>query len=299
MKRQIKKYNLIITLCLFGISIFLTNKVVNADSGWDSSYDSSSSWDSGSSWDSSSSWDYDSSWSGSGAYAGGDLGDTDLMIMIMFVVIMVVFIMISARKPRSVTTSKVPVQPIVIPEGLSYDQIKAIDPSLDKELLKEQTFHIYQDVQHAWMNFDYETLRKNLTDEIYNMYESQLKTLKIKNQKNIMKDIQLKKVDILSINIENNIEEIKVYLNVSQYDYVVDKDNKVLRGTDKYKNSVEYMITFVRHIDHKKIEKCPNCGAPIDIISGGVCPYCDSTIINNNDELIMSKKECIGQRREY
>ena len=47
----------------------------------------------------------------------------------------------------------------------------------------------------------------------------------------------------------------------------------------------------------EKLDKCPNCGASIDIVSGGICPYCDSTIINSTDKFVMSKKECINQRR--
>lgn len=295
MSKNIKKYSLFLLISIISIGVFVNNKAVNADSGWDSSYDSSSSWDSGSSWDSSSSWDYDSSWSSGGSHISGSLGDTNPMIIIIFAMIIAFAIILSARKAKPVDISKVPLQKGTIKEGLSYDEIKAIDPSLDKELLKEQAFNIYKDVQIAWMNFDYDTLRKNLTDEIYNMYVSQLKTLKLKNQQNIMKDIKLKDCQITSIDITNGKEEIQIYLNVTQYDYVVDKDKKVVRGTDKYKNNVEYKITLIRNMENKKIEKCPNCNAPIDIVSGGVCPYCDSTIINNNEEFVMSKKECIGQ----
>ena len=83
----------------------------------------------------------------------------------------------------------------------------------------------------------------------------------------------------------------------SQYDYVVDKDDKVVRGNDKVKNNVDYLITLTRSMeDDEKIDKCPNCGASLDIISGGVCPYCDSTIVNKSNKFVMSKKECIGQR---
>lgn len=113
-----------------------------------------------------------------------------------------------------------------------------------------------------------------------------------------MKDITLKTCKITSLEIENGIEKITIYLNVSQYDYVIDKNNQVVRGTDKYKNNMEYLITLVRNVKKTNLEKCPNCGATINIVSGGICPYCDSTIINNNQDFIMSKKECVGQWQE-
>lgn len=294
---MLKKTSFFIIIFIVSLAIIFTSRVVSADSGWDYDYD----YDSGSSWDSDSSWDSSSSWSSdeSGIYIGGDLSDTDPEIIIAVLVILAIIILLSLRKPKQIDVSKVPLQKGTIKEELSYDEIKAIDPNLDKELLKEQVFNLYKDVQIAWMNFDYDTLRKNLTDEMYNMYSSQLKTLKLKNQKNIMKDITLTSCKITSIDIANGKEEVQIYLNVIQYDYVIDKDKKVVRGTDKYKNNVEYKITLVRNIDNKKIEKCPNCNAPIEIVSGGVCPYCDSTIINNNEEFIMSKKECISQSQKH
>lgn len=292
---MLKKTIFFIIIFIVSLAIIFTSRVVSADSGWDYDYDSGSSWDSDSSWDSSSSWSSD----GSGIYIGGDLSDTDPEIIIAVLVILAIIIILSLRKAKQIDVSKVPLQKGTIKEELSYDEIKAIDPNLDKELLKEQVFNLYKDVQIAWMNFDYDTLRKNLTDEMYNMYSSQLKTLKLKNQKNIMKDITLTSCKITSIDIANGKEEVQIYLNVIQYDYVIDKDKKVVRGTDKYKNNVEYKITLVRNIDNKKIEKCPNCNAPIEIVSGGVCPYCDSTIINNNEEFIMSKKECISQSQKH
>lgn len=292
---MLKKTIFFIIIFIVSLVIIFTSRVVSADSGWDYDYDSGSSWDSDSSWDSSSSWSSD----GSGIYIGGDLSDTDPEIIIAVLVILAIIIILSLRKAKQIDVSKVPLQKGTIKEELSYDEIKAIDPNLDKELLKEQVFNLYKDVQIAWMNFDYDTLRKNLTDEMYNMYSSQLKTLKLKNQKNIMKDITLTSCKITSIDIANGKEEVQIYLNVIQYDYVIDKDKKVVRGTDKYKNNVEYKITLVRNIDNKKIEKCPNCNAPIEIVSGGVCPYCDSTIINNNEEFIMSKKECISQSQKH
>ena len=147
------------------------------------------------------------------------------------------------------------------------------------------------------MNFDYNTLRKYTTDELFNMYESQLRVLKVKKQKNIMRDIQYKNAMITDIKIENGIEKVSVYLEVEQYDYVVDANNNVVRGMANVRNNVEYIITLTRSMNNDNVSKCPNCGAKVDIVSGGICPYCDSTIVNKSNKFIMSKKECINQRR--
>lgn len=285
MWKKVIKYCLIVFFFIIAANLML--KVVNADSGWDSSYDSG-----GSSWSSDSS---SSSWGSSGSSSSGGSGITiiggspGLFVAFIIFLIIIEYIYNAKNAKRTISTNA------HLYRELTSEEITQKDPSLDKEALKHQAFTIYKNVQIAWMNFDYDTLRKNLTDEIYNMYESQLKTLKLKNQQNIMRDITLHQAKIVSLEIENNIERIKMYLQVSQYDYVINKDKKVVRGTAQYKNRVEYLITIVRHMDNNKIDKCPNCGAPLDIVGGGVCPYCDSTIINNNQDFIMSKKECVGQ----
>ena len=43
-----------------------------------------------------------------------------------------------------------------------------------------------------------------------------------------MKDIKYNNSKIIDIKIENGIETVKLYLEVSQYDYVIDKDKKVV-----------------------------------------------------------------------
>lgn len=287
-----KWYKYVLVILIF-IGFVGVSKIVYADSGWDSSYDSGGSWETGSSWENDSSW---SSSGGGGIYiGGGSLGSASPGIIVLVIIIITIIILANLSHNKSNGSYSFSRKQYI---GLTEDEIKEKDVTLDSVKLKEESFQIYREVQTAWMDFDYDFLRKNLTDELFNMYESQLRTLKIKNQKNIMKEIVMNDVKILSIDIVGELEEVKVYLCVSQYDYVEDKNHHVLRGTDKYKNMVEYVITLVRNKDNNGMEKCSNCGAPIDIVSGGVCSYCDSTIINQTKKFVMSKKECVGQWRE-
>ena len=150
------------------------------------------------------------------------------------------------------------------------------------------------------MNFDTDTIRKLTTDEIYNMYSSQLETLKLKKQRNIMKDIELIDVKIIDIHKENDGITIDAYLNVKCYDYVIkDATGEVTRGTDKSKMNIKYKLSFVKSASNNNTEeKCPNCGAPVDIVSSAVCPYCDSTLVKDAGDYVMSKKVSLGQTLE-
>lgn len=287
-----KKILLILAVVLLGFGVIY--RPVQADSGWDSDYDSG--WDSGSSWDSGSDWDYDSDWSSSGGGGGGSIS------LIGMIVVVVISIVIMNSKNNRNGGNKGNHSNYVNTNNDNYNdvdinKIKEIDPELNINEFKTKVFRTYKDIQTAWMNFDTDTIRKLTTDEVYNMYSSQLETLKLKKQKNIMKDIELINVKITDIRKENDTIKINAYLNVRCYDYVIkESTNEVVRGTNSAKINIKYMLTFVKSSNNNKlVEKCPNCGAPVDIVSSAKCPYCDSTLVKTSSDYVMSKKVSLGQ----
>ncbi len=302
-----------------------------SDSSWDSDYDSD--WGSDSSWDS----DYDSNWgsnwnSSNGHYSNGSRGGSlsGDYFFIIFVIIVIIIIIISRNNSRKrflnmsrnisnmhnnhkdmdINKIKNMIPNIDINdfkqtqynyyEDIDINKIKEIDPNLDITEFKQRAYNIYKDIQEAWMNFDTDTIRNLTTDELYNMYKSQLDTLKLKKQKNIMKNFELKDIKIFDIKKEGDVITLKVYLNVSCYDYVIkEATGEITRGTDKMKMNIKYELSFVKSsTNNKKIEKCPNCGAPVNIISSSTCPYCDSILVKNSSDYVMSKKTSVGQTME-
>lgn len=296
MKNKIKKIllGILVILVSFGI-IYMP---VKADSGWDTDYDSG--WDSGSDWGSSwdSDYDYGSSWGGS--YSGGSYSGTSGGISTIIIAVVIIIIIYNATNNRNKPNGGNKKNTITKSSNYtdtSIQKISSVDPNLISSEFKSQVFNIYKDIQTAWMNFDTDTIRKLTTDEIYNMYSSQLETLKLKKQKNIMKDITLEEVKIIDIKKEKNIITTNVYMRVKCYDYVIkESTNETVRGNDKQKIIIEYILSFVKSsTNNKKEEKCPNCGAPVDIHASAKCPYCDSTLVKDASEYVMSKKTCIGQ----
>ena len=303
-----KKILLILAVILMGFGTLYRPAL--ADSGWDSDYDSGGSWDSGSdwysssSWDSGSDWDSSSSWSSGGSSISGSGGGISLVAVIIVVVIIVVVVSKNGGNKgggsSNISNSINGSNNISNYKDIDSEKIKSIDKDLNVSEFKTKVFRTYKDIQTAWMNFDTDTIRKLTTDEIYNMYSSQLETLKLKKQRNIMKDIELIDVKIIDIHKENDVITIDAYLNVKCYDYVIkDATGEVTRGTDKSKMNIKYKLSFVKSASNNNTEeKCPNCGAPVDIVSSAVCPYCDSTLVKDAGDYVMSKKVSLGQTLE-
>ena len=245
--KNIKK--ILMSILLIVVSFSLIYMPVRADSGWDSSYDSGS-WDSGSDWGS----DYDSDWGSSSwgssgsSYSGSSDSDPMVTIVVFVIIIIIVYNLTKNNKNRPNGGSRrQPQTKSNNYQDVDTSKITEIDPSLNSTEFKMKAFNIYRDLQTAWMNFDTDTIRKLKTDEIYNMYSSQLETLKLKNQKNIMTNITLEEVKIIDIKKENNVITVNTYMRVKCYDYVIkEATGETVRGKDKQKIIIEYVLSFVK-----------------------------------------------------
>ncbi|MCM1371278.1 MAG: TIM44-like domain-containing protein [Clostridium sp.] len=273
---KLKKIFIILCLCVvyFDVSAIRT---VNADSGFDSSWDSGSSWDSSSDWSSSSS-EY---------YGTGDSSFGFLTFIIITVFIIVISL---SSENNSKNNSSL---------GYNYSDIKnmlEIDPTLNLFEFKQNAFNIYKNIQYAWSELKDSEIRKYTTDELYNMYSMQLDTLRVKNQKNIMQNIVLKEAYLIDLKIENNIETATVIMKVNCKDYLIDSNNNVVRGNKNITNEYIYRLEYTRLYSSKSVDKCPHCGAPITNTNSTVCEYCNSTIVTNTSNWVLSKKQMLNQR---
>lgn len=257
-----------------------------ADSGFDGSYSGGSSGGfSGSSWSSGSS-HY------SGSYSGGGSSDPIVLILPLGITLIIVAVaIISSRQKGTImpTTTLKNVPPY------NPEKLKEYLPNFNPEEFKNQAYEIYKKVQVAWMEFDYDSMRKSVTDEMYNMYKTQLTTLSVKKQTNVMKDFGLLGFNIVGMEIKDKTVSLTVTMQVECFDYIVNKEGRVLRGTDKRKVIYNYAMTFNKGISEKQ-NKCPNCGAPLENVNSSECPYCNSVIISENYDWVLSKKQVLSQR---
>ena len=147
------------------------------------------------------------------------------MIIFAVVVIIIIYFSINNRggKGGSGSTSNFNKY-----SDIKDDRLKKI--GMDADEFKKLAFELYKSIQEEWMNFDYEGLRKHLTDELYNSYVMQLDALKVKGQQNIMKDFENIDVKITNITEEAGIVNVTVYLHTAMYDYVVDYINEISVG---------------------------------------------------------------------
>lgn len=295
-----------IFLIVIVVSLTFITRIAYADSGFDSSYsyDSSSSSDYGysgssySDYDSSSNYNYNSYDYGSGSSHSNGIFD-DFYIL-FFIISSTLFIIFSDKKRnndyyknvKGMTKVKGSFDYYVeqLESKYSTDEKVILSKEEEKELI-DILYNNYIEIQNAWMNFDYDKLKELCTDELYNMYLSQLNILKYDNRQNIMDDFGLLRSKIISYIDVNNSNLIRVYMKVTLRDYIVDiKTGEVVDG-NKHKYIVNnYYMEFIKNNNFNQ-KKCPGCGASLTDVSKGKCPYCRHIITNVSDKYLLCKKK--------
>ena len=145
------------------------------------------------------------------------------------------------------------------------------------------------------MNRDLEPVRHLLSDDMFNMYRTQVATLIAKNQTNMMEDIEFISCSITDIKKKHLKIEITVTLQVTCRDYIVNSTGKVLRGNKYNINHYTYSLKFVRSEKNSHITICPNCGAALENTNSDKCEYCNTVIVKDTDNYVMTDKKMLRQ----
>ena len=290
----LKKFFIAI-LILSSLFIVAIESKTHADAGYHSSYSSGgSSSSSHSSSSHSSSSRSRSSYSSSSYGSSSSSSDGDGFVGVVIWIIIVVIIIIFMRKGKGGNIT--PTLTKLHSNASAIAKLKELIPGFDEKQFLDEGYKIFLDVEDAWMNFNLEKVHNEITDEMFNMYESQLSSMEIKGEQNIMSDFVLKDCAISNCSNQNDDIEVTTKYIIEFYDYIIDKaSGKVLRGTKTRKLRMYYDFTFIKSKSEHKIETCPNCGAEVNVNSSGVCEYCGSKIVGENTTWVMSKKVCTNQ----
>lgn len=158
---------------------------------------------------------------------------------------------------------------------------------------KNQAFKIFTDTLTAYMNFDEEALKQNVTGQTYFNYLNELETLKQRNEQNILKDFEKVEIKIPAAEEDNDVTVIMAYIHIILYDYIIDTNtNKVIKGSSTSKVDKEYMVTFAKDSSNDPLVICPNCGEKIVVHENGRCEYCNAVVDYIPDRFIITNIEC-------
>lgn len=125
------------------------------------------------------------------------------------------------------------------------NSIKEYFPGYTRERLEEKVKNTIYKILNAYTNYDYDTLNKMCTEELFDKYKIQLDKLKNKNKKNIFSDFEEETIDINNIYESNGTVTLEIWYSSKYYNYIINKNNRVIKGSKKEKYSDSFSMKFI------------------------------------------------------
>lgn len=170
-------------------------------------------------------------------------------------------------------------------------------PNFNMEEFTKYIFNSFSKIQTAMSDGDMSSVRNLMTDELYNVYLTQIELMKKNNQNKMVSDFKLDRVALHRIKEYNGKVSLTISLIWNSIDYIINtKTKEVIRGDRHSLYKTRFLLTYVIDKNAKsKDNVCPNCGASIDINHTTKCKYCDAVVTNANYGYILAKKQYVSR----
>ncbi len=248
-------------------------------------------------------YDYDTGYSSSGGGGGGlYLGSGGAVVA---VVIIVVILIINKNKNGSSSHSGGTVRPsqgnnVILPDRTAQIEqiIKQNDPNFSASDFVTFAKEVYIDIENAWCKRDLTPVRPVMHINLYNTTQNQVQSKIDQGVIYHYESIAIDTAYITSYAKDTQFEFVTCYLASRMIDYQTDeKTGNILRGDKTTRWQQRYKMKFVRTIgtltkdDSGQLNghNCPNCGAPLEINSSGVCEYCGSVVTTGEYSWVLTE----------
>jgi len=172
--------------------------------------------------------------------------------------------------------------------------IAAHDPAFDKEAFLGQAQRAFFIVQEAWTERKPEMSRQVMADGLWQQHRVQIKGYIDENKRNILGDLAVGNLDLVAAQSDASYDTVTLRIRAACSDYDVDQSSgKVIRGNRRVGEWAEEW-TFQRSAQATTqigggtlSQKCPNCGAPLNVDLAGVCPYCKAPVMSGDYDWVL------------
>ena len=148
----------------------------------------------------------------------------------------------------------------------------------NEAMFKTKVDNIFVKLFTAIMKGNLQEVDHFISDNVYNKYQEYINKLDSNDERQMYDELNVKHTDIISRDILEDKEVVKVRIISRYMDYIISKSTgDFIRGDNTRRIEKEYNLTFEKKLDTKDIKivrKCPGCGASISVNTSGKCEYC-------------------------
>ena len=240
------------------------------------------------------------------AYSSGSghLGSSTFMTAIMLLVILFVgFRLLLFFRDASITTYSRMAQHKKNPfeKVYGYKEFLATNPDFDLSAFLLKVRKAFMEVQSSWSEQDTSSMRRFITDGVYQRFNTQFKMMELLQQSNPVSNIKIADIWVDKIERDGLYDIMHVGIEASMDDKFRCALNHDL-DEDGFDDFVEFW-SFIRKRGAPKKDiydscNCPNCGAPLPENIGEVCKctHCNAMVNSGEFDWVLSE---ITQHDDY
>jgi hypothetical protein len=155
---------------------------------------------------------------------------------------------------------------------------------------------IFNELQAAWSLLNWERARPHETDNIFQMHRYWIDAYQRQGLRNALDQCEITAMQPVKIKVDAFYNAITLRIFAQGYDYTIDKNGRVVAGSNKNLRQWSEYWTFVRYSKAKPVParadlNCPNCGAPLKVNAVGICEFCGGKITSGEFDWVLSKIE--------
>jgi len=178
------------------------------------------------------------------------------------------------------------------------ESIRAHDPAFDENAFLARVERVFFVVQQAWMQCNPMMSRQVMADGIWQQHRAQIENYVARGQHNVLDGLAIGNAQLTAAHTDATFDTVTVRIRAASADYDVDdKTGHVVRGN---RDVQEWQEDWLFQRSSKAVTKpggglgeqrCPNCGAPLDVDLAGVCSYCRAAVMSGAYDWVLSRIE--------
>jgi len=204
-----------------------------------------------------------------------------------------------------------PQDAVVAPPGSSADTglaaIRDHDPAFDEAGFLASVERVFFVVEQAWTEQKPELSRRVMADGIWQQHKAQIQGYQSSGRRNVLEGLAVGKADIIAAASDQTHDTITVRILAACADYDVDvAKNKIVRGSRDIEQWTEDWVfqrsskATTKTDGGTMQQRCPNCGAPLDVDLAGVCRYCKASIMSGDYDWVLTRiDQVLGEASSF
>jgi predicted lipid-binding transport protein (Tim44 family) len=173
--------------------------------------------------------------------------------------------------------------------------LAAKDPRFEASVFLDQVQRAFFLVEEAWSERNSDLSRQVMADGLWQQHRFQIESYRSGGKRNLLDGLSVLSVTILAVHLDVQYDTITTRILASSADYDVNDAGKVLRGSRSPAQWAEDW-TFQRAagattpaVGGTLADKCPNCGAPLQLDFSGVCKYCKALVSAGTYDWVLAR----------